>query len=202
MRWQSGARGQFVAISEGPGKAGFLICDWCGWGTAAAGKRPPEHRHLLRDTNCTGPLAQFSLAHRYQTDFLELTFDPIVTLRTGPAELRSAVYALLEGAAAALEISRDDIDGTVHRDVTGRPTLVLFDTTPGGAGNALRIADGLVDVVEAAVGRVSQCECGAETSCYGCLRTFRNQWYHEDLSRGAALTLLRRFVVDPADVLQ
>ncbi|GAA1256218.1 DEAD/DEAH box helicase [Pseudonocardia aurantiaca] len=200
IKWRAGARGRFVAISEGPGKAGFLICDWCGWGTSAAGKRPREHKHLLRGATCTGPLTPYSLAHRYETDFLELAFEPLVTLRSTPAELRSAVYALLEGAAIALEISRDDIDGTVHRDVTGRPTLVLFDTTPGGAGNVLRIADGLGDVVDAAVGRVERCDCGPETSCYGCLRAFRNERYHEELSRRAALAMLRRFALSGVEV--
>jgi ATP-dependent helicase YprA (DUF1998 family)/rubrerythrin len=197
IRWQTGARGQFVAISEGPGKAGFLVCDWCGWGISATDKRRREHRHLLREDTCRGPLTHHSLAHRYQTDFVELEFDPLVTLRSTAAELRSAVYALLEGAATALEISRDDIDGTVHRNAAGRPTLVLFDTTPGGAGSTLRMADHLVDVVEAAVARVARCECGPETSCYGCLRAFRNERFHEQLARDAALTLLGRFVSAP-----
>lgn len=194
VRWTAGARGQFVVISEGPGKAGFVICDWCGWGQPAAGRRPREHRHLLRDAACTGPLTSYSLAHRYQTDFLELAFDQIVALQATAPQLRSAVYALLEGAAAALEISRDDIDGTMHRNAAGRPTLVLFDTTPGGAGNTLRIADHLVDVVGAATARVAGCECGVETSCYGCLRAFRNERFHEELTRRDALALLRRFV--------
>ncbi|WP_329084808.1 hypothetical protein [Streptosporangium sp. NBC_01469] len=36
----------------------------------------------------------------------------------------------------------------------------------------------------------SVCDCGEETSCYGCLRSFRNQAHHEDLSRAAALGVL------------
>jgi ATP-dependent helicase YprA (DUF1998 family) len=104
------------------------------------------------------------------------------------------VYALLEGAAAELEISRDDIDGTVHHGGDGFPSLILFDTTPGGAGNTPRIARQLATVLEAAVRRVASCECGPETSCYGCLRAFRNERYHEQLSRAGALSLLGRFV--------
>jgi hypothetical protein len=45
-------------------------------------------------------------------------------------------------------------------------------------------------VVATALRRVASCDCGAETSCYGCLRTPRNERYHEDLSRAAALTVL------------
>ncbi|MEV5728710.1 DUF1998 domain-containing protein [Streptomyces pharetrae] len=56
---------------------------------------------------------------------------------------RSGFYALLEGAANRLEISRDDIDGTVHTGADGMPSLLLFDTTPGGAGNVIRTGEHL-----------------------------------------------------------
>jgi hypothetical protein len=42
--------------------------------------------------------------------------------------------------------------------------------------------------------RVSECDCGEETSCYGCLRSFRNQRHHEELSRRAAIDVLRPLV--------
>ena len=45
-------------------------------------------------------------------------------------------------------------------------------------------------MIATAVRRVGSCDCGLETSCYGCLRTPRNERHHEDLSRGAALTVL------------
>ncbi len=39
---------------------------------------------------------------------------------------------------------------------------------------------------------MNECECGAETSCYGCLRSYRNAFSHDQLSRAAALTLLNQ----------
>ena len=88
-----------------------------------------------------------------------------------------------------LQLSRDDVDGTV--EVTGAgQRLVLFDSVPGGAGGVTAIAESLPMVLERALKRVSQCECGIETSCYACLRGFRNQRYHDLLSRGAAGHLL------------
>ena len=42
--------------------------------------------------------------------------------------------------AEGLEISRADINGVVHAGADGRSGLVLFDTVPGGAGSAARIA--------------------------------------------------------------
>ncbi|MGW2374168.1 DEAD/DEAH box helicase [Kitasatospora sp. NPDC001683] len=192
MRWTAGARGEMVAVSEGPAGAGYEICDWCGWGrphvTAAKGRSGP-HPHLLKDQDCNGRLRLVSLAHRYQTDFLQLHLDPFTALMTPQDQLSSTLYALLEGAASTLEISRDDIDGTVHTGLEGT-SLILFDTTPGGAGNALRVAHRLEEVFAEASRRVQSCECGPETSCYACLRNFRNQRFHEQLSRGDALSLL------------
>ncbi|WP_026453391.1 DEAD/DEAH box helicase [Saccharomonospora iraqiensis] len=196
LRWRAGARGLFVVINEGPQRRGFYLCQTCGWGTPANKKIPREHQHLLNRQTCKGTLVRQSLAHRYETDFVEVRIDGLAALAPA-ANYRSAVYALLEGASTALEISRDDIDGTVHRGSDGRPSLVLFDTTPGGAGNALRIADALDTVVPAAMARVAGCECGEETSCYGCLRGFSNDRYHEELSRHAAMELLEDLVPRP-----
>jgi ATP-dependent helicase YprA (DUF1998 family) len=121
---------------------------------------------------------------------LELTFDNLVALPGTPVGAwRSATYALLEGASDILEISRDDVDGTLYRR-GGRPGIVLFDVVPGGAGHAMQIAEHLDDVVTAALKRAGGCDCGPETACYGCLRNFRNQRYHADLSRRGALAVL------------
>jgi hypothetical protein len=49
-------------------------------------------------------------------------------------------------------------------------------------------------VLKAALKRVTSCECGPETSCYGCLRSYENQRDHDQLSRGDALTLLTHLV--------
>ncbi len=183
-----GARGRLVALAEGPGGSGFLICDWCGWGAPNHGRPPRSHVNPLRGRPCTGPLRWRSLAHSYETDILRLRLDA-PGLDTW-AQWHSLLYALLEGAADGLEISRADIDGVVHSGTDGRSGLVLFDTVPGGAGSVLRIAGALDKVVATALRRVASCDCGPETSCYGCLRTPRNERYHEDLSRAAALTVL------------
>jgi ATP-dependent helicase YprA (DUF1998 family) len=110
------------------------------------------------------------------------------------SQWRSVLYALLEGASDSLDISRDDIDGTLYPKARRKIALVLFDTVPGGAGGALRIARSFPAVLAAALQRVARCECGEETSCYGCLRNFRNQTFHEHLRRGDALTFLSPLV--------
>jgi ATP-dependent helicase YprA (DUF1998 family) len=71
---------------------------------------------------------------------------------------------------------------------------MLFDAVPGGAGGTLQIARSFDRVLETALQRVDRCECGEETSRYGCQRNFRNQAFHDQLRRGDALAFLTRLV--------
>ncbi|MEV6493369.1 DUF1998 domain-containing protein [Actinoplanes sp. NPDC051633] len=188
---RSGARGKLIAVSSGRNRRGFHICDWCGAGWSADGTRgPATHEHLLKGGECRGTKRVRVLAHPYETDMLELTFDHMFGAAQMPiGAWRSAAYALLEGASDILEIARDDVDGTLYRR-GGLPGIVLFDVVPGGAGHAMQIADRLDEVVTAALKRAGACDCGPETACYGCLRNFRNQRFHADLSRRGALDVL------------
>jgi hypothetical protein len=191
---RAGSRGQLIAISEGPNRGGYLICDWCGWGTPVRPKVPGKHPHLLRDRDCTGPLQLRALAHRYETDIVAISFDALAAPFAVNDHWRSTLYALLEGVSERLQISRDDIDGTLYPTPGGRTSLVIFDAVPGGAGSAIRIARSFGEVLEAALTRVTRCDCGEETSCYGCLRGYRNQPFHDELRRGAAVDFLHPLV--------
>lgn len=190
VNWERQAqeRATMVAVSTGARNAGFALCDWCGRGwSRALGGFPKSHNHAWKDEKCTGPTQHRYLAHEFQTD--------VVTISVGAHDshsisaLWSTLYALLEGAAEHLQISRDDIDGTIAFSKSG-VRLVLFDTVPGGAGGALRISEHFETVAKRALSMVSDCECGKETSCYSCLRSYRNQMRHELLARGSAVETL------------
>lgn len=115
----------------------------------------------------------------------------------------SLLYALLEGASAALNIRRQDLDGCLY-PYAGRsqaPALVLFDDVPGGAGHVHRLGQNLEVVLQIARDRVSgKCDCGGgpnglgDTSCYGCLRNYRNQFCHDQLQRGNAFRFLQELL--------
>ena len=110
----------------------------------------------------------------------------------------SLLYALLEGASGALDIDRRDLDGCLYPYAgdPSVPALVLFDEVPGGAGHVRRIArdaDTLMSVLQATLEKLERCECGGEkrnTSCYGCLRNYRNQFCHDELDRGIVIDFL------------
>ena len=189
-----GPRAELVAISEGKVGRGFLICDWCGWGTSLVNEYPRSHRHLFKGDTCRGPLSQLALAHTFETDMLTISGPgSVAPLLESP----SVLYAILEGASRGLDIARDDVDGTLYRAEDGSAALAFFDTVPGGAGNVLRIGQHLSEVLARARKVASYCECGEETSCYACLRTFRNERFHDQLRRGEAATLLAQVLREP-----
>ncbi|MCA9332196.1 DEAD/DEAH box helicase [Candidatus Saccharibacteria bacterium] len=186
-----GSRGRLVAVADGPSGGGFWICTWCGSGAAKAHSphRPPAHDHLLTGKPCNGSSESLDLAHNYETDLCLL--DIRMPIKNGDGkELKSALYAILEAACDELEIARNDIGGSLHPSGPKSWSIVLFDKVPGGAGHVLLVEENMERVLKAALKRVSSCECGEETSCYGCLRSYENQRDHDEISRGSALRLL------------
>ena len=97
----------------------------------------------------------------------------------------SVLHALLV-SSPRLGITRRDVDGALRPLGTASPGPVLFDAVPGGAGRARYLAERTRDLLVAAYDVVAQCECGPDTSCYGCLRAYENQLVHESLRRGRA----------------
>lgn len=105
---RAGVRALMVAIADGTG-GGFHLCDWCGWGEPIKGKIGRKaHSHPVTGRPCEGFMSVVSLAHRYETDVAEFTFGELKYRGESEDHWLSALYALLEGASEALEITRDE----------------------------------------------------------------------------------------------
>ena len=102
----------------------------------------------------------------------------------------SAGYALLLGAAEQLGVPDTDLNVTIAGvDATATvasttASIVLYDNVPGGAGLVAQLErkDVFTAVLRHARDRVSG-GCGCDSSCYGCLRSYRNQFAHPHLDR-------------------
>jgi ATP-dependent helicase YprA (DUF1998 family) len=136
------------------------------------------------------------LGHEYKTDVLQIRFKGY---KNGdPGFWFSLLYGLLEGASQSLEIERQDLDGVLYpySGDLAQPALVLFDDVPGGAGHVRRIAEnkeGMIDILKVSLEKLELCDCGGDesnTSCYGCLRNYRNQFCHDQLKRGQVIDFL------------
>lgn len=186
--------GKLAVVNGGIYGHGFRICSTCGWSEPVppvpVGRKPkskPAHQNPRSGRDCTGFIQTYHLGHEFVTDVLELRFNGALAPAGNLSLWLSTLYALLEGASEALGIPRDDLGGTLFPYQGGEPpALVLFDNVPGGAGHVQRVGTQMPAVVQAAWERVANCECGAETSCYECLRNYYNQREHDLLQRGMA----------------
>jgi hypothetical protein len=176
--------GRITVVNQGPGGTGYQICRWCGF-IQLPDKKPTEsHDRPIGGKACTGNLVSAQLGHWYLTDTLQVS--PRLVLSR--EEALSALQALL-AATEDVGIKHEDVNGAIHPDGVGVWSFVLFDSVPGGAGHARRLREVLPTLFSAARGRVEHCDCGEDTSCYGCLRSYRNQSDHDKLERRLALAV-------------
>ncbi len=112
----------------------------------------------------------------------------------------SLAYALVEGAAEVLQVPSIDLSVTVaYSSGETIPPIVLYDNVPGGAGLVARLEEKEVlrACLETAQKRVSGgCGCDENTSCYGCLRSYRNQFAHQHLRRGPVMHYLEAVLAE------
>jgi hypothetical protein len=192
VRCRCSSDGELAVVCKGKKARGFWVCFTCG---AAFSNRPKQTQHRTPygaecSPNIKGP---FHLGHTFKTDVLSISFEEPQISALKESFWFSLLYAILEGTSQALGIRRRDLDGCLYPSEEG-VMLILFDNVPGGAGHVKRIMEGqnLHDVLKSALARVKNCTCGPETSCYGCLRNYQNQFCHEKLRRGTVLDFLEK----------
>ena len=181
--------GTLVVLCEGHNRQGFYICLTCG-----SHLTEQEHEHRTPwDTPCSGTLRHFSLGHELVTDVVRLQVPHL----NGEWMAYSVGYALLLGAAERLGVPDTDLNVTIAGvDATAAvasttASIVLYDNVPGGAGLVAQLEreEVFAAVLRHARDRVSGA-CGCDSSCYGCLRSYRNQFAHPHLDRKEALEIL------------
>ncbi len=199
---QKASPGRMVVLCEGRRGEGFYVCRECGAGFRS---RVKSHRDPYGQ-DCRGTLEQVSLGHEFVTDVLQLLFHVKPEDSTDPIWFAySLACAIVEGAAEVLEVPSTDLNATVdYKEQHTILPIVLYDNVPGGAGLVAQLEESriLVSCLGAAFERVrGKCGCDENASCYGCLRSYRNQFAHQYLQRGPVAryleVLLRRLQEAP-----
>ena len=176
--------GTLVILCEGRNRKGFFICRSCG---AHMVKAQVAHKSLS-GASCRGKLEKFSLGHELVTDVVRLQFPRL----SGEWDAYSVAYAVLLGAAEILNVPDTDLNVTITGgENPDESAIVLYDNVPGGAGLVAQLEEKRIfaQVVRSAQERV-QGNCGCDSSCYGCLRSYRNQFAHPHLDREQARQIL------------
>lgn len=192
IKYTYSPRGNLFIVNQGNNGRSFRVCSWCGYATTNDYDIEFEHKNKYGNNCGNKYLNKVDLGHEIITDIIEIEL-PNVVNNFSEAFYYSVLYALIEGATGYLGIDRREIDGCLnYTSQSDMPSFILFDQVPGGAGHVKRIGIELDKVIKEAKKRVSGlCECGEETSCYGCLRNYSNQPYHDILQRGLALNYFR-----------
>ena len=187
--------GKLVVLCQGRRGKGFYICKKCGAGFPSM-KAPPHDTPSGK--KCSGDLLRnLALGSDFETDVVRVDFPDLdVNIGNSNEFAYSLAFALVGGMAKVLGAPSGDLNATVYYGRGGIPPIILYDNVPGGAGLVARLKDKTIlhAGLEAALKCVSDCECGEDESCYGCLRDYRNQFAHTYLRRGVVRDYLRKLL--------
>jgi hypothetical protein len=175
----------------------FYVCEQCGYSeldeTCFHNTKKKSHKNSSGYKCPNEILKKYSLGYTFKTDVVIIDFPDhkIDDWKKG----MSILYALLRGICMYLNIEESDISGCLQM-LNGGYSIVIFDNTPGGAGHAKRLDNqrNLQGVIKTALSIVEGCSCGGaegDSSCYFCLRNYRNQRYHDDIKRRYAIDFFK-----------
>lgn len=214
-------RTHLLVTNTGPRHEGYTYCTLCGLieptaipsGTVAGSHPKPypdEHEQV-----CAGSRASRGLV--LGTDFISdvllvsLRVDAPLILRPGylatEVVLRTLCEALTIAATGRLEIERDELQAEFRPALTQggheglEAEIYIYDTLAGGAGFSRRIGQLGMTVFDDTIHLLENCPAMCDSSCYRCLRSFKNRFDHSLLDRHLAASLLRYLVYGEAPVL-
>ncbi|MFH1737955.1 MAG: helicase-related protein [bacterium] len=180
---------QLVNVGEASrvreGEVGYLICRVCGAAKSHYAVDSVITRfkevHLKRCEREPLPTAI-----QAQADVDVLQFHAI----ENEASAINIGEALRTAAARMLDMGEYDLQTLVIRKPDDNVDLLVYDTIPGGSGLLEQMLERWQELIATGIQLLHECPSACEKACYTCLKTFRNQFYHEMLDRTRAMELL------------
>jgi len=181
----------------------FFVCQECGYAMDGPETSNPFVKHHTKEhftsygakCKCQN-LERFSLGYTFETDVIRIRIDkPVGRIE----EAYSVLQAFILAACSILNIDNNEIAGCLQYYKDSCYSFILYDTTPGGAGHVRRLNGelALCELLKSAFDRANDCTCGegnGDTSCYGCLRTYQNQKYHDIIKRRYVIDFLKDII--------
>lgn len=205
---------QLLVSNTGPRQEGFEYCMKCGLVEAShapTGIMAANHFKPYPDPDderCRGFVSHnVVLGTDFYSDvaLFSLGFSDGVRLPPGGSVTVVALRTLAEALARAatetvLEIEPGEIvaeyrPALTEAGVRGEEAeLFLYDTLPGGAGYSRLAAQFGDELLAAALEKLERCDGNCDSSCYRCLRTFRNRPDHSQIDRHVGAALLQYLI--------
>lgn len=205
------SRQHLLVSNSGPKNEGYTYCLKCGRIEADTEPSPrligPHMRPYPceeKDSLCEGsiPAKHIVLGTDFITDIalLSLRVSEPVLLKPGYystiVALRTISEALAKAACQILEVETGELlaefrPALTQNGVKGLEAEVfLYDSLPGGAGFASQLPDYGMELFEVARKIIKQCPENCDSSCYRCLRSFKNKFEHSFLDRHVGTELI------------
>ncbi len=113
------------------------------------------------------------------------------------AEAVNAMSGLLVGAAQVFDMGESELEGLILPESETSFRVLLYDPVPGGSGFLGQMCKHWRAVCVRGQEFIESCtNCPADKACYGCLKHYRNQQYHDQLSRALACKMLDEMTGD------
>jgi ATP-dependent helicase YprA (DUF1998 family) len=205
------SRQHLLVSNTGPERGGYTYCTSCGRIEASTAPNPTlvgPHRKPYPDADdnqvCDGinPTRHLVLGTDFITDIVLFSMRVESPLSLTPGQyptlvaLRTLSEALAKSACDLLELEIGEVMAefrpalTPHGAAGLETEIFLYDTLPGGAGFASQFAPRCLELFEHALKILRSCPEGCDSSCYRCLRSFKNKFEHELLDRHVGAELL------------
>ncbi len=205
------SRQHLLVSNSGPKKDGYTYCTRCGRIEASTDPSPtlirPHCKPYPDDDDrqiCDGtsPTRHIVLGTDFITDIalFSMRVATPLSLRPGHSStavaLRTASEALAKAACKLLEIEPGEVMAEFRPALTPdgadglEAEIFLYDTLPGGAGFSSQLSDRGLELFQLALCLVKICPENCDSSCYRCLRSFKNRFEHRLLDRHVGAELL------------
>ena len=205
------SRQHLLVSNTGPRKGGYTYCTKCGRIEASTERDPkvagPHLKPYPEDgdkRSCDG--AQLSrhivLGTDFITDIALFSMRVMSPIRLMPSHtstavaLRTVSEALAKAACHLLELEPGELMAEYRPALTpaGKEGLeaeiFIYDTLPGGAGFSAELAGSGDSLFQEALSILEACPENCDSSCYRCLRSFKNKIEHSLLDRHIGAQLL------------
>lgn len=207
-------RPHLLVSNTGPKSEGYTYCTKCGRIEASSEpstllsvphpKPFPDEKEPTCDGGATSP--HIVLGTDFITDIALLSVDVAAPMHLKPGHyptnvaLRTVSEAIAKAGSRMLEIEPGELMAEYRPSLTpeGREGLkaeiFLYDTLPGGAGFSSQLVDHGTELLETALDLMKTCPENCDSSCYRCLRSFKNKFEHSLLDRHVGVELLEYLI--------
>ena len=208
-------REHLLVSNTGPKHEGYNYCTLCGRiessaeGTASMFAPHPKpfpdkdptcpgtrtSRHIVLGTDFITDIALFSLRVEAPLKLKPGYYPTDVALRTVSEAMAKAACTILEVEPG--ELMAEYRPALTPAGMAGlEAEIFLYDTLPGGAGFARQLAGRGLELFQRALTVMKTCKENCDSSCYRCLRSFKNKFEHGQLDRHVGAELLEFVLTD------